>query len=71
MPLSPTKHRPQWRETEGRTTDEYSSLDPFYPPALYMDDLGQNAMELFELECYGTDLMEEQSMRGRSMSEEP
>jgi hypothetical protein len=69
MPLSPTKHSPRWREVEERTTDEYSFLDPFYPPSLRMDDLGQNAMELFEIECHGARTVDDQLMR--PMPDEP
>ena len=72
MPLSPTKHTRSSRVE--KKMDEYSFLDPFYPPNLFIEDLAQNAMDLFELECrnlyIGNAVIEDQD-RARGSSEEP
>lgn len=68
MPLSPTK-RGRRGVAEEKKMDEYSFLDPFYPPALLIADLAQNAMELFELEC-GDAYVDDDRLR-RGSSDEP
>jgi hypothetical protein len=68
MPLSPTKHV-YWKEDEReRITDEFSFLDPFWPPTLVMDELSGYGLDIFESECSIPEVYEAEQ-RGASVDE--